>query len=117
MKIQVDWCKPDEIPNVPVGETEEFWVASSYTSHNGEKITSVFVAQFVNMPVNFDDNGEPDTDYYLCDNNGDPISCVGWFSNKGNFDITDYYEPLFLFNGHVLLGWAEFEKPDFTEVK
>lgn len=117
LTVNVDWQNPKQIPDVPKGETKEFWVAAkrTYEDLNGlafEEVT-VFTAQYVNMPVNIDENGETDTDDYLVDIDGDPLSAVGWFSVKDHNDFDNYYEPLFYTDEHVLLAWAEYTKPTF----
>lgn len=109
----VKWHKPEETPSVTKGESKEFWIATERKDRNGKLTTSVTCAQYTNMPVNFDDNGEPDTDYHLVSEDGEAISAVGWHSVKNHYDFDDYYEPLSFDDSYKLLGWANYIKPKF----
>lgn len=109
----VDWQSPDSVPDVPKDETETFWVAVEFTRGNGETSRCVYDAQFVNKPVEFDEEGEPLSDDYFVTEDGDPVSAVGWHSLKEHADFDGYYDPLPFSDDYVLLGWAVYEKPDF----
>ena len=118
LTVNVDWKHPSQVPDVPKGETVEYWVAAKRIHKNlhGEIIerVDVFTAQYVNKPVNLDENNEPDSDDYFCDIDGYPISAVGWFGVQDHADFDDFYTPLFYTDEHILLGWAEYIKPIFA---
>lgn len=111
----VNWNSPQNTPLVEEGSTKEFWIAVETNYPNREKTRRVFSAQYVNMPVETDDDGEPNTDNYLVDCDGEPLSCVGWHSVKDHADFYDYYEPLSFTDEYKLLGWADYIKPEFNE--
>lgn len=110
----VNWNKPSETPQVEVGTTKEFWIAVESRYPNRQVRQYVFCAQYVNMPVYIDDEGEPNTDDYLVTVDGEPFHAVGWHSVKNHADFDNYYEPLTFNEEYVLLGWADYIKPEFN---
>lgn len=112
-QIIVNWHSPEEIPFVSKGESTEFWIATERKDRNGKLITSVYCAQYTNMPVSFDEDGEPDTDYHLVSEDGEAISAVGWYSVKNHYDFDDYYDPISFNEDLKLLGWTDYIKPEF----
>lgn len=119
IKPVVDWKSPETTPSVPKGETKTFWLAVG-SSIRGEFRTFVFDAQYVNKPLEYaeDDIGCecPLDDECFVTSDGDPIECIGWFDVRNHQDFDNYYEPLSFNEDYTLLGWAEYEKPDFTGI-
>ena len=121
--LSVDWQSPDTIPTVKKGESLECWVAvestpRTYSLENGSPVDKdprvhTFIAQYVNKPVQVDDNGDTDTDDYLVTADGEPWPAVGWFSIKNHADFDDYYEALEFNDRYKLLGWANYTPPSF----
>ncbi len=112
-QLNVKWNCPQETPDVKIGESTEFWVAVEVTDRNDNVSNVVFCAQYTNMPVSFDDDGEPDTDYHLVSEDGEAISAVGWHSVKDHYDFDNFYVELPFSDKYKLLGWCDYIKPEF----
>lgn len=112
---KLGWNDPNAIPEVPKGESVSFWISVERTNRQGGKLTNVYCAQYTNMPVVFDEDGEPDTDFHLVSEDGETISAVGWHDVKNHYDFDDYYEPIVFNEDCKLLGWKEYVKPEFKK--
>lgn len=114
-KPVVDWNDPKSIPEVELGSQELFWLAVE-TMHG----VHVFDAYFVNRPIVVNEDGEITReceDWLLSDPDGrEIVGAVGWHSCKEHSEFDNFYVPLHFRNRYVLLGWAEYETPEFTGV-
>ena len=112
----VEWNAPDTVPEVKLGTEKLFWIA---VKAEWNEAPQVFTALYQKRPVIIDDDGELTLG---CDNwvlhspDGDYVDSVGWVENKTTSEFDDYFEA-FSFNEHyMLLGWAEYQAPEFTGV-
>lgn len=122
----VTWNDPSVAPVVDLYGAKEFWVAidvtrKSFKHDNGEQIvlgreTVVFCAQYLNRPIVLGDDNYPENDDYLRDDEGEPVSAVGWHSVRDHADYSDYFTSLDFGDDYVLLGWAEYQVPKFNGV-
>ena len=108
-------------PNIAPTSEKMFLVAIQHTYYRqstNEHIVStlVFNAQYVNRPLEVDSNGEPTNDHHFVNDDGEPIEAIGWYSVKEHSEFDNYYEPLQFYEDYVLLGWAEYQVPEFTGV-
>ncbi|WP_067097851.1 hypothetical protein [Marinomonas atlantica] len=101
----VKWNAPDTVPEVELGTEKQFWIAVE-TKHG----ITVFEALYQNRPSV---EGE---DWTLIGEDGEYISSVGWVQNQAHYEFADFYVPLGLCENCKLLGWAEYEAPEFTGV-
>jgi len=120
VKPVAEWKDPCTTPETPKYSDCSFWVAIKATrrGHDGEVRsidTHVFEAQYVNRPLERDDDGDFFCDDYLVTEDGDPLDAVGWFSVKSHHDFDNYFEPLPFGDDYVLLGWADFDKPEYKD--
>lgn len=115
----VNWQSPEKTPEVKTDEVKEFWVAVRFQKKDGWG-DAVFSAQYVNKPLEYADDdpdceNEPVNDFFVtCD--GEPMESVGWFSVKSHSEFEDYYQPIFFNKEYILLGWAEYIKPEFSQI-
>ena len=113
----VRWNDPKVVPVIELYSEKEFWVAvkSIHTDRNGNvhENEHVFCAQYVNRPVTIDEEGNADNDNYFSDQDGEPLSCIGWYSVQDHADFDNFYAPLGFSDSYILLGWAEHVKPTF----
>lgn len=116
-KPVVEWQSPETAPDVLKGETKTFWLAVSSKVKDGFK-TFIFDAQYVNKPLEYaEDDIEcefPLDDECFVTIDGYPIDSVGWHSVREHEDFDGYYTKISFNENYVLLGWAEYEKPDFN---
>ena len=120
-KPVVVWNDPKLTPTIPLNSEKTFWVAiqsTNYSSSTNEQTVKqvVFDAQYVNRPLEIDSDGEPTNDDHFVNEDGEPIETIGWYSVKEHSDFNGYYEPLELGDDYVLLGWAEYQAPEFNGV-
>ena len=120
-KPVVIWNDPIFTPIIPLDSEKTFWVAVLVTRHiqSSNSITTsqiVFDAQYVNRPLEIDSDGEPTNDDHFVSEDGEPVDAVGWHSVKEHSDFNGYYEPLEFSERFVLLGWAEYQVPEFNGV-
>lgn len=115
IKPVVEWHSPEEIPDVPKNTTKNFWIAVEYPTEREDR-TLVFTAQYVNMPLELDENGESLNVEQFVDHSGDPMEAVGWYDLQVHVDYPEYYDSLDFNENYKLLGWAEYDKPDFSKV-
>ncbi|EMY6467009.1 hypothetical protein ABCL20_004485 [Vibrio alginolyticus] len=114
--IQVKWHSPEETPQVESQGLKKFWVAIKVTgSINQTKKSKTFVisAYYVNKPLELDEHGEVINGDPFVSIDGEPIEAVGFHSCKEHQEFDGYYEPLPFGDDYELLGWAEYQKPDF----
>lgn len=115
IRPSVEWNKPELIPSVEKGEMQLFWIAVlSQWNPDQEPKQHVFLAHYVNKPLELDEDGEsilPDP-FEDCD--GDYVSAVGWHDEHNHPDFNGYYEPITFNEQYKLLGWAEYLPPEFT---
>lgn len=111
---KVNWQKPDLVPEVPKYDYDLFWIAVQYQRSENEKPkTSVFLAHYMNKPLDLDENGESIDPNPHEDDDGDPIHSVGWHSQYDHPDYNGYYQPIDFGDQVKLLGWAEYVPPVF----
>lgn len=103
-----EWQSPDLIPDIPVGTESEYWIAI-YNDKTCKVV--VFLANYQNRPLTYDDNGDLISDDYLVNADGDPHESIGWVTNKSHHEFDDFYEPIVFSDDYRLLGWAEYEPP------
>lgn len=116
MKHATIWNKPDILPPVGKDDIETYWVAIRMTRHPhcGDTVdTVVFPAQYMNMTLSLDGDGYPTNDDYLKNIDGDPVEAIGWHTVRDHEEFENYYPPLEFSDDYVLLGWAEYEVPEF----
>ena len=117
-KPVVEWKSPQEIPSIDIYSEKTYWVAikRALTGRIGDtnETVHVFDAQYLNKPLVMDDNGDYENDDFLCDPDGEPMEAVGWFSSREHSEYDSYYEQLIFSDEMILLGWAEYEKPEFN---
>lgn len=112
---QVIWQLPSITPEVPKGENQLFWVAVQTRWSEGEQPkTEVYLANYINKPLELDDNGEPIDDEHFVDTDGQPMSAVGWHNQYDHPDFNGYYEKMQFSDKCKLLGWAEYQPPVWT---
>lgn len=113
IKPVVDWQSPDDKPHVPKGESEMFWIAVNSRRSDGSFKTYVFDAQYLNQPLELNEEGEPFNENQMVDIDGDWLEAVGWYSLKEHSEFPEFYEPINFNEDYVLLGWGMYQKPDF----
>lgn len=111
--MNVEWNAPEATPEVKKGTEKEFWVAV-YSEHSGEN--RVFIAHYQNRPVDLDDDGAPLADDFLTTPDGEPHHSVGWVLRTEHEDYDGFYTACQFSEQYRLLGWAEYEPPEFTGV-
>ncbi|MBM7070924.1 hypothetical protein JQC92_02560 [Shewanella sp. 202IG2-18] len=115
------WNKPDTVPNVEKGEEKLFWIAvkSEFLNPHTKRVefkTITFLAHYQNRPLEYDANEELiERDDYLIDIDGCPIGSVGWVENKRHCEFEDFYEKIDFNKNYQLLGWANYQAPNFVE--
>jgi len=112
---QVIWQLPSKTPEVPKGENHLFWIAvQSQWSAGEQPRTLVYLANYINKPLELDDDGEPLDDDCHVNTDGDPISAIGWHNQYDHPDFSGYYEPIQFNEQLKLLGWAEYLPPEWN---
>lgn len=102
----VFWQAPDKTPPVEKFAMQLFWVAVKYNTGK----TSVFLAHYINKPLELDEDDEPiDPDPHV-DLDGEYVAAVGWHSQYEHADFSNYYEAMD-FSQMELLAWAEYVPP------
>lgn len=118
--IQVAWNDPRFNPVVPKNEIKTYWVAIKVTHRPRnetpvEKIV-VFPAQYVNKPLELDGDGQPTNDECLINIDGEAVDAVGWHTDRDHEEFDNFYPPLPFSENYVLLGWAYYQVPEFTNI-
>lgn len=112
-----NWIKPEVLPEVELYEVKTFWVAvkTIRTDRAGTAIEKQFVfpAQYVNKPLILDGDGDYENDDYFVNEDGEPVSCIGWHSEMDSSEFDGWYPSLPFSDEYILLGWAEYLKPEF----
>lgn len=109
----VNWQSPEAMPNVAKGEVEKFWLAMRI-KRKGEWFTTVIDAQYVNKPLEYDEDGDLLDDDCFVNEDGDPINALGWHHVMEHADFDGYYEPIEFDAERELLGWGQYLKPEFN---
>lgn len=110
--INVIWNAPDAIPEVQKGSEKQFWIAT-LSKCTGKQ--HVYLAQYQNRPLEYDEHGELLSDDYLVSPDGEPHESVGWVSSKQHAEFDEYYELISFNDDYQLLGWAEYQPPTFDK--
>lgn len=107
--ITVDWKDPSTVPEVALGTEKNFWIA---VQHNDGKIT-ICHALYQNRPL-VDEEHEL---YDDCLNNtdGEAVESIGWVEDKVHCEFDNFYEPFDFDDERKLVGWAEYELPEFSK--
>jgi hypothetical protein len=110
----VDWNKPEVIPEVKKYGNKLFWVAvqSQFSGAELPKV-SVYLANYINSPLDLDENGEPINPDHHVDDSGEPIGSVGWHNQYDHPEYNGFYQPICFGDQIKLLGWAEYIPPVF----
>lgn len=120
IKPIVDWQDPETTPNVDKYSKDLFWIAvkSKVGSAEGEWRVFVYPAYFINKPLEYSEDDldkiEPLDDDHHVDVDGYPVAAVGWHSELSHADFCNYYEKISFRDEYALLGWAEYEPPEFN---
>ena len=115
--IKVDWKAPDTLPEIPEGTEEHFWLAVEVTKPNKPVEIKTFLGQYQNRPLNQNAEVPLGDEEPLVNTDGDPVSSVGWVACQSHYDFDNFYEFINFSDEYKLMGWAEYEAPDFTPVK
>ncbi len=115
--MELNWQKSDVIPVVDKGSEKQFWVAVEIKGKhlpNDEFVT--FLAHYQNRPFDQEayDKDEHEDDDCLVTLDGEYVSSVGWVSARSHVEFDNYYEPINFNPDYKLVGWAEYEAPDFN---
>lgn len=115
---EVLWHSAEEVPPVEVGDLTKFWVAvlSHYKLKDGKPSILVFCASYANRPLFLNEGGEPTTDDYHTNEDGEPVEVVGWMNEFHHPDFDGYYETINFNDEYQLLGWAEYTVPVWNSV-
>lgn len=110
----VFWRSPNEVPPVKKFEKELFWIAVRHQrSADKDPKHAVFLAHYINKPLEFDEYDEPiDPDPHV-NEDGDYVKAVGWHNEYDHHDFSGYYQPIEFNDQYQLLGWAEYVPPVF----
>lgn len=116
MKTQppvVLWRSPDEVPPVEKFGMGLFWVAvQSQRKPTDKPKHSVFLAYFMNKPLELDSDGESNDPDPHVDCDGEYVEAIGWHSQYEHYEFSSgFYEPITFCEQYLLLGWAEYEPP------
>lgn len=115
---KVNWQPPELIPDVPKYDMALFWIAVESTNNSEERpVTVVFAANYVNSPLDLDENGEPINGNHHVDDDGEPIGSVGWHNEYDHPDFNGYFQPICFNERYKLLGWAEYVTPVWEGIK
>ena len=116
-KYEVKWMSPTAIPEVKIGESRAFWIATEVKTGRRVEVV-VEAAHYVNCPIEFDEHGEPkELNYYLYSVDGDVFDALGWFNLVDSCDYDQLFTRINFSNDRKLLGWAEWAEyaaPEFT---
>lgn len=105
----VAWQPASKTPEVHKGELQLFWIAVKT-----DQGVAVYLANYINKPLELDENDDPVDDDHFVDTDGQPMAAVGWHNEYDHPDFSGYYEKM-QFNEHrELLGWAEYVPPVWT---
>lgn len=117
---KVVWHSPESTPEVGKNEKRTFWIAVNVTLRpcNGDPVIKqvVFPAQYLNMPLEYDDEGELLNDDCPVNTDGDHVEAIGWHTERDHEEFDNYHPAIDFNDDYVLLGWAEYEVPSFTGV-
>ena len=117
-KLVVEWKSPELTPDVKKYDQELFWIAvRSKWSDSEPSRTSVYLAHYINKPLELDEDGEPLSDDCFVDTDGAYMDAVGWHDQYEHHDFSGFYQKVNFSEKLVLLGWAEYQPPEFTGVK
>lgn len=111
----VFWQSPDEVPPVEKFEKQLFWIAvrSQYSACAEPKL-AVFLAHYINKPLELDEHDEPiDPDPHV-DEDGNYVAATGWHNEYDHHDFSGFYEKIHFNDQYQLLGWAEYLPPVFA---
>jgi len=108
----VDWNKPDQIPPVEKFAMDVYWIAVE-THWRGKPEVCVFLAHYINKPLEMDENDEPTDPNAHINEDGEYVEAIGWHSEQEHPDFNGYYSPISFNDKYKLLGWAEYLPPEF----
>lgn len=118
--VDAIWHSPESTPEVKKNDKRTFWIAveATYRSCSGDSAIGkvVFPAQYLNMPLEYDDEGELMNDDCLVNIDGDPVEAIGWHTERDHEEFDNYYPAIDFNDDYVLLGWTEYYTPSFTGV-
>lgn len=110
----ITWYKPEELPEVELGTETEYWIAVQ-SKYKDKPL--VFLALYQNRPLRHDNDGDLiEDDWQIVSPDGDPWHSVGWVEDKAHCDFDSFYESIDFNDDYQLLGWAEYQPPEFKEV-
>ncbi len=105
--ITVDWKNPSTVPEVAPGTEEIFWIA---VQHKDGKITTCH-ALYQNRPL-VDEEHELYSDC-LRNTDGEAVESIGWVEDQVHIEFDNFYTPFDFDDECKLVGWAEYEFPEF----
>ena len=109
----VNWNSPETVPNVKLGEEELYWIAVE-----SERGIFVFSAYYQNRPLITNEDGElldGCDDWVLSNEYDGEIESVCWVHNRLHLEYDHYWEKINFDHEYKLLGWAEYDTPEFIK--
>lgn len=107
----VFWQAPETVPPVAKFDMQLFWIAVRYDTGK----TGVFLAHYINKPLELDADDEPvDPDPHV-DEEGEYVGAVGWHSQYDHADFCNFYKQIYFSDNMTLLGWAEYVPPVWND--
>lgn len=118
---KLDWQDPKTVPDIKLWSEKPFWLATAEITIEGVTSITTFLAQYQNRPFNTKILTNPKIDKdCLVDFQGIYFKhSVGWVHYDSISNCNNEYTPISFVEGglYKLLGWAEYDAPNFIKSK